>query len=130
MDLPTTRERSTRNPILRNGKIIFTTLIPLIQEDPCKSESEGWLMELDAVTGSALSYSVFDLNKDSRFDGLDVVPGGRGVPSGMKFNQEIVEPTIIAIDENTELKVINKFIQLGENPGKGAAGRQSWREHY
>lgn len=130
MDLPTTRERSTRNPILRNGKIIFTTLIPLIQEDPCKSESEGWLMELDAVTGSALSYSVFDLNKDSRFDGLDVVPGGRGVPSGMKFNQEIVEPTIIAIDENTELKVINKDTVITENPGTGALGRQSWREHY
>jgi type IV pilus assembly protein PilY1 len=130
MDLPTTRERSTRNPILRNGKIIFTTLIPLIQEDPCKSESEGWLMELDAITGSALSYSVFDLNKDGRFDGLDVVSGGRGVPSGMKFDQEIVEPTIIAIDENTELKVINKDTVITENPGTGALGRQSWREHY
>jgi Tfp pilus tip-associated adhesin PilY1 len=87
-------------------------------------------MELDAVTGSALSYSVFDLNKDGRFDGLDVVSNGRGVPSGMKFNQEIVEPTIIAIDENTELKVINKDTVIKENPGVGALGRQSWREHY
>jgi type IV pilus assembly protein PilY1 len=129
IDLPATRERSVRNPILRNGKIIFTTLIPLIQEDPCMSESEGWLMELDAITGSALSYSVFDLNKDGRFDGLDTVSDGRA-PGGMKFNQEIVEPTIIAIDENTELKVITKDTVILENPGTGALGRQSWREHY
>lgn len=130
IDLPTTRERSVRDPVLRNGKIIFTTLIPLIQEDPCRSESEGWLMELDALTGSALPYSVFDLNKDGRFNVLDTVSGGRGVPSGMKFDHEVVEPTIIAIDENTELKVINKDTLMLENPGTGALGRQSWREVY
>ncbi len=141
INLPTTRERSTRNPTLRNGKIIFTTLIPVIQEDPCKSESEGWLMELDALTGSALSYSVFDLNNDGYFNSLDTIlgngtppgpgndPGNGTPPGGMKFDQEIVEPTIIAIDEDTELKVITKDTVILENPGEGALGRQSWREY-
>jgi type IV pilus assembly protein PilY1 len=133
IDLPTARERSVRNPILRNGKIIFTTLIPLIQEDPCKSESEGWLMELDALTGSLLPYSVFDLNNDSRFTALDRTKSsnsGNDFTAGMKFDHEVVEPTIIAIDENTELKVIDKATLLKENPGVGAIGRQSWREVY
>lgn len=130
IDLPATRERSVRNPTLRNGKIIFTTLIPVIQEDPCKSDSEGWLMELDALTGSALDYAAFDLNKDGKFDAQDKVSAADGGhASGMKFNQEIVEPTIIAIDEDTEIKVITKDAVIIENPGEGALGRQSWREH-
>lgn len=128
MDLPTERERSVRNPTLRNGKIIFTTLIPVIQEDPCKSDSEGWLMELDALTGSALDYAVFDLNQDGQFDGLDRISSTGSHAGGMKFNQEIVEPTIIAIDEDTEIKVMTKDTVIIENPGEGALGRQSWRE--
>ncbi|MDY6891604.1 MAG: hypothetical protein SVU24_08425, partial [Pseudomonadota bacterium] len=77
--------------------------------------------------------SVFDLNNDSRFTALDRTKSsnsGNDFTAGMKFDHEVVEPTIIAIDENTELKVIDKATLLKENPGVGAIGRQSWREVY
>jgi len=39
-------ERQVSDSLVRNGRIIFTTLIP--SEDPCSFGGEGWLMELDA----------------------------------------------------------------------------------
>lgn len=124
------RERAVSTPVLRNGKIIFPTTVPVIQEDPCKSDSESWLMDLDALSGSALDYSAFDLNKDGRFDMSDRVShsGGDGFASGIKFDQEIPSPTILADDENNETKVLTRDLRIQENPGPGREGRQSWRE--
>ena len=39
-------ERVIANPLLRNGRVIFTTLIP--DQDPCGFGGDSWLMELDA----------------------------------------------------------------------------------
>jgi type IV pilus assembly protein PilY1 len=123
-------ERVVTTPVLRNGKIIIATTVPVIQEDPCRSDSESWLMDLNALTGSALDYSSFDLNKDRRFDSGDWVTysGGRGVASGIKFDHEIPMPTILADDENSEVKVLTREVRIQENPGPGYEGRQSWRE--
>jgi type IV pilus assembly protein PilY1 len=87
-------------------------------------------MDLNALTGSALDYSAFDLNKDGRFDSGDWVTysGGRGVASGIKFDHEIPMPTILADDENSETKVLTRDVRIQENPGPGREGRQSWRE--
>jgi len=127
MDLPTTRERSVRNPILRNGKIIFNTLIPILQNDPCRVEADSWLMELEATTGSRTKYAHFDLDGNFSFDGGDMVSGGIP-PSGLKINGDIPAPTIIADDPEREIKVIQDRLLI-ENPGVGALGRQSWRQH-
>ena len=49
---PTFRgERVVSNPLLRNGRIIFTTLIP--DPDPCGFGGTSWLMELDALDRQA-----------------------------------------------------------------------------
>jgi type IV pilus assembly protein PilY1 len=48
-------EREVSAPLLRNGRIIFETLIPIppINTEICGAGSDGtsWLMELDAITG-------------------------------------------------------------------------------
>jgi len=64
-------ERVVSSPLLRRGRIIFTTLIPL--EDPCLSGGTSWLMELDATSGARLTASVFDVDKDGSIDGGDFV---------------------------------------------------------
>jgi type IV pilus assembly protein PilY1 len=45
-------EKQVARSLLRNGRVIFTTLIP--DSDPCKFGGTSWLMELDALTGSRL----------------------------------------------------------------------------
>src|SRR5690606_20837934 len=50
MDLPETGERQISTPILRGGRIIFTTVTP--SGDACSAGGSSWLMEIDAVSGS------------------------------------------------------------------------------
>ncbi len=62
-------ERQVSTPILRGGKIIFTTVIP--SGDECSAGGDSWLMELDALSGSRLASPPFDLNRDGVFDEED-----------------------------------------------------------
>ena len=72
IDLPVNGERQVAPPILRPGRIVFTTLIP--DADPCGSGGTSFIMELDAVTGSRLTEeSPFDLNDDTNFDQQDFI---------------------------------------------------------
>ena len=66
LDLPATGERQVSNPALRNGKIVFTTIIP--GGDACSAGGEGWLMVLDALTGARPEATPLDLNLDGTFD--------------------------------------------------------------
>jgi len=136
-------ERQVSNPILRNGRIIFTTLIP--SDDPCEVGGTGWLMELDAHSGSRLPYSPFDLNADGVYDIYDYATtidlDGDGTPdpvptSGKKSKVGIINsPGIIsATDSTTGAHKEYKYnsgstgdIEVtSENPGVGSVGRQSW----
>ncbi len=73
--------------MLRNGRVIFTTLIP--DSDICAYGGRSWLMDMDALGGSRLAYSPFDLNRDSEYnatdyvelDGVKVAVTGRGSDS-------------------------------------------------
>ncbi|MBA4501294.1 pilus assembly protein [Marinobacterium marinum] len=136
-------ERVVRKPILRNGKIIYMSLLPVLNAtDPCVSESESWLMELDAESGSALNFANFDLDGDGKFDQNDWVSGGSGgsgsgggngggnerPPSGIKFDGEKPAPSIIPVDTDKEVKILDKDTVIIENPGSGLEGRISWRE--
>lgn len=64
-------ERQISNSILRNDRIIFTTLLP--SQNPCDYGGSSWLMELDAFSGARLPYSPFDLNLDGSFGEEDYV---------------------------------------------------------
>ncbi len=55
-------ERVVSAPLLRRGRVVFTTLIP--DTDSCSPGGGSWLLELDAMTGGRLISSVLDVNKD------------------------------------------------------------------
>lgn len=86
LDLPAQAERVVTNPMLREGRMIFTTLIP--SSDPCRPSGSGWLMELDSINGGQIS-DTFDLTGDGLFSSADRVSGsgaagvfsGEGAPS-------------------------------------------------
>jgi type IV pilus assembly protein PilY1 len=124
-------ERVVVQPLLRNGRMIFSTLIPAV--DPCGFGGTGWLMEIDAISGARFSFSVFDLDGDGLFDGGDYVtlPDGTTVPvSGQRFNEIISQPVVIDAGEK-EYKYISGSsgnIQTVTEKGDFTKGRQSWRQ--
>ncbi len=132
-------ERVVEKPLLRNGRIIFTTLIP--SPANCLTGGSGWLMELDAISGKRLTTTSFDLNQDGVFDNYDYsyinssqltcfssscVP-----PSGLLFNEIISSPAVLAF-ANKENKYISgtggTINQVTENSGSERLGRQMWRQ--
>jgi type IV pilus assembly protein PilY1 len=130
--IPFDGERVVANPLLRNGRVVFTTMIP--DTDPCGFGGDSWLMELDALTGQRLAEAPFDLNRDGKFDENDFVPGTTLPPSGMKSEVGITpEPGVLTDPvrgiEYKYLPGTTGNIQMtGENPGAGNVGRQSWRQ--
>jgi type IV pilus assembly protein PilY1 len=134
-------ERVVSDPVLRDGKIIFVTVLP--DEDPCDFGGDSWLMEIEAASGSRLDETPFDLNGDGFFNIDDYVTyDGNQVPvSGIKSGVGIMpSPGILKDNEYSEDGKGREFkyfsgtsgeIQrVSESRGTGAVGRQSWREIY
>lgn len=130
-------ERVVSNPILRNNRVIFSTLIP--DTDPCSPGGTSWLMELDAMSGSRLTVSPFDLTGDRAFTDADLVtvtlPDGSTIKvpaGGIQSTVGITpEPGILA-SAAAEYKYspgTTGNVQVTvENPGANTYGRQSWRQ--
>lgn len=134
-------EKQVSDSVLRNGRIIFTTLIP--SSEFCDFGGTSWLMELDAASGAHLSFAPFDLTRDGFFDKADYInvgdtdgdgnddylpPGGKKSKVGI-----ITTPGIIsgpASNPKREFKYnsgSNGNIEVtGENAGPGYTGRISW----
>lgn len=133
-------ERQVTNPVLRNNRIIFTTLIPASPANACEPDGTGWLMELDAASGRRLSFPAFDINNDRKFDtqndyiDTDGDNSSDTPPSGVQSTVgNISTPAIVqATSGNPEFKYTSgstKEIEMTrENPGTGEIGRQSWRQ--
>lgn len=136
LNLPTAGERQVSDSILRNNRIIFTTLIPNTQI--CSFGGTSWLMELDAFTGSRLPESPFDLNDDDAFTEDDLVTATidgsstKVAVSGLQSTEGILpSPTVLA-SGSTEIKFnsgsAGGIFVTTENPGPTANGRQAWRQ--
>jgi type IV pilus assembly protein PilY1 len=133
-------ERQVSDPILRNGRVIFTTLVP-VADDPCKSGGSGWLMELAANSCGRFDQEIFDVNGDGVFTVADVVDADdkpatalKVPPSGVKSKEGIVPmPAILARESGgKEFKYMSgssgNIEMVRENPGAGDSGRQSWQQ--
>lgn len=129
-------EMQVTNPVLRNGRIIFTTLIP--DTDVCAYGGRSWLMDMDALSGSRLTYSPFDLNRDSQYNSTDYVllDGVRVPVTGRGSDSILTTPAFLAGTQsdyavtsssgsNTDESTVNSE---GSNSGPSGRGRQSWRQ--
>jgi type IV pilus assembly protein PilY1 len=74
VDLPADGERVTQQIILRDDQAFFVTLIP--DENVCRAGSSGWLMVLNAETGAAPLFPVFDITGDDIIDSDDILTVG------------------------------------------------------
>ena len=143
-------EMQVSNSVLRNGRIIFTTLIP--NADPCSSGGTSWLMEMDALSGARLAESPLDNNRDGQFNEDDFVtitvsPGNtiRVAVSAIQSEVGIAQTPGILSDYGdgagrgaAEFKYMSgsasatpggsNLHRVIENPGANLKGRQSWRQ--
>jgi type IV pilus assembly protein PilY1 len=134
-------EMQVSNSVLRNGRIIFTTLIP--DANPCSPGGTSWLMEIEALTGARLTDPPLDNNNDGVFDDEDKVTvtiDGEDVTvttSGEESEVGITQTPGILASETAEFKYMSgttanaggsNIQRAVENPGPNARGRQSWRQ--
>ncbi len=122
-------ERVTDQAILRNGRIIFPTLIP--SADPCNFGGTGWLMEIDSINGGRLADTVLDINGDGFINDDDMVDIGGDFfpPSAKKFDQLLTRPGIIGAGEKEYKYTSGSRGSIGITLERGTGkelGRQSW----
>jgi type IV pilus assembly protein PilY1 len=112
-------ERVVQTPLLRSGRIFFSTLIPT--SDICGYGGSSWLMEMNAYNGNPLATTPFALD------------GGANTSSysGISYNELISTPTIINAGDkeyNYTSGSSGEIKAVEDRPSPGAFGRQSWRQ--
>ncbi len=132
-DPEVTGERVIVKPLTRFGRAIFTTFTP--SANPCTGGGTGALMEIDALSGSRLGQSVFDVNGDGLIDANDFANfNGDSLPvSGIYIPPTLGVPAIIsAAGADYEFKLTSgtggQINTIQESTGSSFVGRQSWRQ--
>lgn len=129
-------ERVVSAPLLRFGRTIFNTVIP--STSACSAGGTSWLMEVDALTGGRLGYSVFDLNNDKLFNSADYVNDNSNTPvpvSGLGSPVGITKTPAVVSAGDREYKVQTGTDLSGANQGMLVTGesgtgkpRGAWRQ--
>jgi type IV pilus assembly protein PilY1 len=120
-------ERVISRPSFPSGfpvkRVRFSTLIP--DNNDCGGGRDGYLMDMNLVTGGQTDHSVFDLNRDGKFttadaSGSSIVNGIKGVVSGEEIR--------VVLDNKTDLFVESVIVDLPGDykgpvtPGPGGGG--------
>ena len=129
-------ERAVAQPLLREGRLIFTTLIP--SSDACEGGGSSWLMELNALDGGRFDYPVFDLDDDGLFTDDDLVTvtldDGTEVTvpaSGRRSEVGVIQTPAIIEAGAVEYKIAGGSsggIESVRERGRLSKGRNSWRQ--
>jgi type IV pilus assembly protein PilY1 len=127
-------ERQISNPVLRDGRIIFATLIPPDGDQ----HSSSWLMELDARTGAALDAPTLDANNDrviTDSDRVSVTTDGQTAKLAVSGTRSaaatLSSPALLALDSRTEISLATQTDGATSSivqRATGRVGRVSWRE--
>lgn len=117
-------ERQVSNAVVRNGRVIFTTLAPSQQE--CEFGGTSFLMQIDFRDGSVLEFPAFDLNNDGEYNSEDTDAAGRASDVGIMPTVSILADGAQDIAFGSGASGDIDVIQL--SVGTEAFGRQSWRQ--
>jgi type IV pilus assembly protein PilY1 len=127
-------ERVVADPIIRDDRVIFTTLIPTTDPYPtCNFGGRSWLMVLDLLGGGQLTQTQLDTNGDNVINGDDTNVSGvtsdatGGIlsrPAGLRcLGSGCLEDRLISSSTNDGAMDQRALKSIG-----GARGRQSWRQ--
>jgi len=117
-------ERQVSNAVVRDGRVIFTTLIPC--QSPCDFGGSSFEMQVNYRDGGALGFPAFDLNGDGVFDEVDTNAYGRmsdvGIVPTLSILSDADRDVAFGSGSSGDVDVFEL------NTGKTATGRQSWRQ--
>jgi type IV pilus assembly protein PilY1 len=117
-------EKQVSNALVRDGRVIFTTLIP--SQNQCDFGGSSFIMALDYRNGGLLEFPPFDLNGDQEFDASDAFVGGSQSDVGIVSTLSIISDTDSEIGFGSGSS--GDVESVGLNVGSNALGRQSWRQ--
>ena len=113
------------------GRIIFTTAA-VNSTDPCESTGVGRLFELDANTGSMLTYPVLDTNGDGAINGSDPLVAGRAFSGGIPSLASILTGSGKSENNNDKKYVIDTGTNIEDLDEAGGIAsvyqRIMWRQ--
>lgn len=120
-------ERAVTNPLVRDDRVIFTTLIPT--NEVCNAGGRSWLMVLDLLSGSRLPEAQLDTNGDNKVDGDDqLISGTRTDDYTSGAAGQSCLTTECLSDRITTSTTKGDLDQKALRSIGGARGRQSWRQ--
>ncbi len=117
-------ERQVSNAVVRDGRVIFTTLLP--SQAPCDFGGSSFVMQVNYRDGGALGFPAFDLNGDGVFDEVDTNASGRMSDVGIVPTLSILSDSDRDVAFGSGSSGDVDVIEL--NTGTTATGRQSWRQ--
>jgi type IV pilus assembly protein PilY1 len=124
INLPVSGERITGVPMLEDGILLFTTIVP--SASPCDFGGRGFANALDFLTGSMLAFPAFDINRN-RVLSLD-----DGLSAGVEIGFSVGGGTRIrggADDLLVSSRADGTLVQTTTAKGyAGLRGRITWRE--
>lgn len=120
-------ERLVTNPLVRDERVIFTTLLP--NSDPCGFGGKSWFMYLDLLSGGMLPEAQTDTDGDGDIDQDDAVSSGTqqdgagtGANSAACLSGDCRGDVVLNGDSGGDLN------QMLLRSYGAARGRQSWRQ--
>ena len=128
LTLPSSGERSVTDPIIKGGKVIFTTLVPSSAQ--CSFGGTSWLMEVDYLNGTQSKTPSFDTNKDGVISSTDTPTSGialLGIASAPTILQGLGDKNrpLQKIFTNESTGNISSILNQGS---KLTSRRTSWKE--
>jgi type IV pilus assembly protein PilY1 len=123
-------EMQVTDSLIRNGHVVFTTLVP--NTDPCEFGGSSWLMEMNLFTGARLSTTPFDLNNNEIFDDTVTISSVLYTVSGVRTTVGITPKPAPLFGEKCDYLIFPGTSGGTEtrcrDPGPRGSGRQSWRQ--
>jgi type IV pilus assembly protein PilY1 len=131
--LPLSGERVVAQAIVRYGRVILTTMIPSTL--PCTYGGDGWIMEVDPITGNRPDTPALDTNADNTVDTADklLLQGSAANVSGVRIGSIGTAPTLIrARDRKLDDKLVNtsagSLVRIRETGSGQRSGRAGWEQ--
>jgi type IV pilus assembly protein PilY1 len=120
-------ERSVSDPLVRDERVIFTTLLP--NSDPCSFGGKSWFMVLDLLSGGRLTEAQLDTDGDGDVDENDrsssgTQQDGAGTEANAASCLSSDCPGDLALNSDSSGN-LNQMILRSYG---AARGRQSWRQ--
>ncbi|WP_310463404.1 PilC/PilY family type IV pilus protein [Sphaerotilus sp.] len=133
LNLPTSGERIVTQAAVRAGKVVVSTMIP--STVACTYGGDGWVMEVDAVTGNRPDTPSLDTNADGNVDAADMLTyqAGKTNPSGVKAGAIPSAPRFIRAQNRTlDDKLITlstgTIMKVRESGVSQGSGRSGWEQ--